>query len=106
MATTSENLLINKVKVWLFPSLITVLGWFLVTSITEMKSDIKILLTQSSSDKATIEALTKQVDMLNQKVFTQSQDAPYQKSDTSVFVPAIAYLTRDEDKEKAKSKRI
>jgi hypothetical protein len=106
MVPTSEKLFINKVKVWLFPSLITVLGWFLVTSITEMKSDIKTLLTQSSSDKATIQALTKQVDMLNQKVFTQSQDAPYQKSDTSVFVPAIAYITRDEEDKKEKLKKI
>jgi hypothetical protein len=102
MVPTSEKLFINKVKVWLFPSLITVLGWFLVTSITEMKSDIKTLLTQSSSDKATIEALTKQVDLLNQKVFSEA-DRPFPKKEPVVFIPAIAFITKEDD-EKYKQK--
>ena len=105
MASIYDNSFVTKIKIWLFPSLVMVLGWFLVTSITEMKSDIKLLLTQSSADRATIQALTKEVDLLNQKVFSQV-DRPYPQSKSPVFIPAIAFVYKEEEDKKLKLKKI
>ena len=45
MATASEKSLINTVKVWLFPSVITVMSYMLYDDIKEIKADVKKLLT-------------------------------------------------------------
>lgn len=46
-----------KLKIWLFPSLVTILGTLIWRDIAEMKSDIKSLLAQSNIDKTRIDNL-------------------------------------------------
>lgn len=47
----------TKVKIWLFPSLVTILGTLIWRDVSEMKSDIKALLAQSNIDKTRIDNL-------------------------------------------------
>lgn len=48
---------IDKVKVWIFPTLVSVLGMLLYQEIKEIKSDVKALLAQSNIDKTRIDNL-------------------------------------------------
>jgi len=54
MAATST---IDKIKAYAFPTVLSILWMFIYRDITEMKSDIKMLLQQSSVDKTKIENL-------------------------------------------------
>lgn len=53
MATST----IDKIKSYAFPTILSILWMFIYRDITEMKSDIKMLLQQSSIDKTKIENL-------------------------------------------------
>lgn len=46
-----------KLKIWLFPSLVTIIGTLIWRDVAEMKSDIKALLAQSNIDKTRIDNL-------------------------------------------------
>ena len=100
-ATTNESKMLDMVKIWLFPSLISVLGWFLITSVNEMKSDIKKLLAQASADQVQIKYLQKEVDALNHKTFGMSNPNP--PSEIPNYVHSdLAFLHQEEDKYKNK----
>ena len=59
----------NAIKIYFFPSLVTVLAMMIWRDVTEMRNDVKMLLGQSNIDKTEIQQLKKQVDILNQRVF-------------------------------------
>jgi exoribonuclease R len=69
MASVPEKSVMNTVKVWLFPTVISILALMLYDDIKEIKSDVKQLLAQSASDHAEIMNLKNQVEKLNNKVF-------------------------------------
>ena len=70
---------LNTLKVYLFPTLVTILAMLIWRDVTELRSDIKALLAQSNIDKTKIENLEKDVKTLEQAVFnkrlTASTDA-------------------------------
>ena len=72
MAVSTEKSIINSVKTWLFPTLVSVLSYVLYEDIKEIKSDVKQLLAQSASDHTEILNLKSQVNVLNTKVFVYS----------------------------------
>lgn len=58
----------DKIKIWAFPVLISVIGWFIVNTLYEIKrdlelvkQDVKTLLAQSNIDKTRIDNLERQV---------------------------------------------
>lgn len=58
----------DKVKIWAFPVLLSVVGWFIVNTLQEIKrdlelvkQDVKTLLAQSNIDKTRIDNLERQV---------------------------------------------
>lgn len=55
------NSSIEKVKIWLFPTLVTVIGMFIWQEIKEIKSDVKALLAQSNIDKTRIDNIERQI---------------------------------------------
>lgn len=59
----------SALKLYLFPSLVTVLAMMIWRDVTEMRSDVKMLLAQSNIDKTEIQNLKKDVEMLNRQVF-------------------------------------
>lgn len=68
MSPKAESTL-TKIKLWVFPSLVTILAMMIWRDVTELRADVKQLLSESSSNKAKVERLEKQVDQLNQAVF-------------------------------------
>jgi len=65
-----NDTVIQKVKAWLTPILLTLVGGFLMNDIHEMKTDIKKLLELSSADQIRLEYLEKEVDALKGRVYT------------------------------------
>lgn len=57
----SQQDIATKLKIWLFPSLVTILGTLIWRDVSEMKSDIKSLLAQSNVDKTRIDNLERMV---------------------------------------------
>jgi len=58
----------DKVKIWAFPVLLSVVGWFIVNTLKEIKrdlelvkQDVKTLLAQSNIDKTRIDNLERQL---------------------------------------------
>lgn len=70
---------IENIKIWLFPSVISLLAAVIWQDVNEIKSDVKALIAQSAADKTRIDNLEKQIESLNTKVFmgeTSSNNLP------------------------------
>lgn len=51
---------ITSFKSWIFPGLVSILGMMIWNDVSEIKSDIKILMAQSNIDKTRIDNLERQ----------------------------------------------
>ena len=67
---------ISTVKEWASPMLIGLVGILLWRDITEMRADVKLLLTNQSADRVKIEQLESDVSMLKNYVFTTTGSVP------------------------------
>jgi hypothetical protein len=67
---------ISILKEWASPALIGIVGMLLWRDVTEMRSDVKLLLTQQSADRVKIEKLEDDVKILKTYVFSQSSSNP------------------------------
>jgi hypothetical protein len=94
-----RNSYVNSIKVWIFPSLVTILAMMIWRDVTELRADVKQLLAESNSNKAKVEILEKQVQQLNQAVFKIPKTAgnvPQPTNDSKNTIPLYAVLNRDE----------
>lgn len=55
------NNTIDKIKLWVFPSMVSLIGIFIYAEIKEIKSDVKALLAQSNIDKTRIDNLEREM---------------------------------------------
>lgn len=56
-----ENPAIQAFKVWIFPSLVSLLGLMIWHDVNEVKADVKALMAQSNIDKTRIDNLERAV---------------------------------------------
>lgn len=56
-----ENSTVSAFKVWIFPSLVSVLAVMIWNDVNEIKADVKALMAQSNIDKTRIDNLERQV---------------------------------------------
>jgi hypothetical protein len=56
-----ENSAIIAFKVWVFPSLVSLLGIMIWSDVNEVKADVKALMAQSNIDKTRIDNLERQL---------------------------------------------
>ena len=59
----------NTLKVYLFPTLVTILSMMIWRDVSELRTDVKALLAQSNVDKTKIDALERDVKSLEQTVY-------------------------------------
>ena len=57
----NESLNLRAVKVWIFPSLVSLVSLLIWSDVNEIKSDLKVLMAQSNIDKTRIDNLERQV---------------------------------------------
>lgn len=58
---TKENSSIQAFKVWIFPSLVSIISLLIWNDVNEIKADVKQLMAQSNIDKTRIDNLERQV---------------------------------------------
>lgn len=63
----------NTFKIYLFPAMVSVLSMLIWRDVSELRSDVKALLAQSSVDKTKIEALERDVKTLENMVFSNKK---------------------------------
>ena len=98
--------LLNQIKLWLFPALVTILAGIIYKEVLEIRADVKILLAQSNVDKTKIENLENEVKMLNNAVFLKKTTAleikavyPYDRFfKKEEFFDVNKYITNESDK--------
>ena len=57
----NESLNLRAIKVWIFPSLVSLVSLLIWSDVTEIKADLKILMAQSNIDKTRIDNLERMV---------------------------------------------
>jgi hypothetical protein len=57
----NESLNLRAVKVWIFPSLVSLVALLIWSDVTEIKADLKALMAQSNIDKTRIDNLERVV---------------------------------------------
>ena len=67
--TTPKNSIGNSIKLYFFPSLVTILAMLIWRDVSELRSDVKSLLAQSNVDKTEILNLKRDVEILNHRMF-------------------------------------
>lgn len=68
---STKNNIGNTIKLYLFPSLVTVLSLMIWRDINEMRADIKSLLVQSNIDKTRIDQLERSVRSLESTIYNK-----------------------------------
>jgi len=67
---------ISILKEWASPVLIGIVGMLLWRDVTEMRSDVKLLLVQQSADRVKIEQLETDMKMIKGYLFVESDKRP------------------------------
>jgi hypothetical protein len=57
---TRENSSVAAFKVWIFPSLVSLVSLLIWNDVNEIKADVKLLMAQSNIDKTRIDNLERQ----------------------------------------------
>ena len=57
----NENPTLKSIKLWIFPTLISLVGLLIWSDVNEIKGDVKALMAQSNIDKTRIDNLERQV---------------------------------------------
>jgi hypothetical protein len=63
--------MVNTIKLYIFPALVTVISMLIWRDISELRSDVKALLAQSNIDKTRIDNLINDVKTLEQVIFNK-----------------------------------
>ena len=58
---TKSNPTVESFKVWIFPSLVSILAMMIWNDVNEIKADVKALMAQSNIDKTRIDNLERQM---------------------------------------------
>jgi hypothetical protein len=94
---TPKSSVANALKIYFFPSLVTILAMMIWRDVTELRSDIKVLLAQSNVDKTEIQNLKKDVDMLNRQVFKTPLVANALHSSIGIQIAHDHYFKHEEE---------
>lgn len=99
---STNTSIVNSVKLWVFPGLMTVLSAIIWHDVRSMQSDIKQLLAQSNIDKTNITNVEQRVTNLEQAVFLskiQQTSSKNNKPDL-IFSHVYAVLKKEDENEK------
>lgn len=92
-----ENSTISSFKVWVFPSLVSIMSIMIWNDVNEIKADVKALMAQSNIDKT-------RIDNLERQIFKQTSSIP--TKDKSLEIRTMyAILPNNTELQKAKVKK-
>jgi len=87
MATVN---IIDKIKIWASPVILSILGMIIWADLQEMKHDVKRLLEVSSSQQARIESLERDIALIKGTYFKRTSNEPNKEDKTLPFFMPFA----------------
>ena len=81
----NESLSLKSIKVWIFPSLVSLVALLIWSDVTEIKADLKVLMAQSNIDKT-------RIDNLERVVFKTTTSFPTRIPITPIVFKNVATL--------------
>lgn len=91
----------NTIMTWLFPSLVSIIGYIIYQDVAEIKADVKQLMAQSNIDKTRIDALERAV---YSKAAYQAPIPPQKMPAEVVYHKNVAIKPEDEPVKIVKTK--
>lgn len=88
-----ESPALEAFKIWVFPSLVSILAMMIWNDVNEIKADVKLLMAQSNIDKT-------RIDNLERQVFKGTASYPAQLPPTSIVREVVGILPNNELKTK------
>jgi hypothetical protein len=76
---------IQNFKVWIFPSLVSILAMMIWNDVNEIKSDVKSLMAQSNVDKT-------RIDNLERLIYKKTASVPFDLPSTELEMETYAIL--------------
>jgi hypothetical protein len=96
---------ISILKEWASPVLIGLVGMLLWRDVTEMRADVKLLLTQQSADRVKIQQLEDDVKLLKTYVLTPLKSTPAQTPPPNETEQRSSPILKDEEYELVPKKK-
>lgn len=102
MATNGQA--VNQVKLWIYPTLVGILGMIIWHDVRDIKNDVKQLMAQSNIDKTRIDNLERQIErLMPSKTVTLSGLNPYNplnrdKEPKEAVIPKDLYIDNRQKK--------
>lgn len=93
-----ENPAISAFKIWVFPSLVSIVSLMIWNDVNEIKADVKALMAQSNIDKT-------RIDNLERQMFKQTSNFPDEDKPLEIKT-MYAVLPNNHELKKAKTKKI
>lgn len=91
MAHVKNDDILNAIKAYITPVLISILGIMLWSQLTELREDVKKLLAYQAANDVKVSMLEKELDILREKYDTQSR-----YSTESIRLPERATAKKEE----------
>jgi hypothetical protein len=89
----TNSSIINAFKSWIFPGLVTALATSIWYDVTQIKTDIRILMVQSNIDKTRIDNLERRVNNIELSIYIK----PIVKTNTITGVLPSKYFLKEEE---------
>lgn len=86
---TKSNPAVESFKVWVFPSLVSILAMLIWNDVSEIKADVKQLMAQSNIDKT-------RIDNLERQVYKSTASYPAQLPPVSIVREVVGILPNNE----------
>ena len=87
--------MVDKIKLWIFPSIVTVLSMMIWHDVRTIQEDVKLLMAQSNVDKTRIDNLENRVNRLESATYNVSKKTqskyPEQKMHSVLFIREEEY---------------
>ena len=93
-----ESPAISAFKIWVFPSLVSIVSLMIWNDVNEIKADVKALMAQSNIDKT-------RIDNLERQMFKQTSNFPDEDKPLEIKT-MYAVLPSNDEWKKAKTKKI
>lgn len=82
---TRETQAVSAIKVWIFPTLVSLVSLLIWNDVNEIKADVKALMAQSNIDKT-------RIDNLERIIYKRTSSLPFDEPTRDVVFESFAIL--------------
>jgi hypothetical protein len=94
MSSSGKDPVVSRIKEYITPGLITILGVMLWAELSELKTDVKTLLARDAASTMKIDMLEKEIDRVRQQVCNTTKPISYKNP---IPIPWYKMIAKKED---------